>query len=443
MFAGITASRGAIVISLFLSVAACGQQYLAGGQGKSARYTDPLYGYSLVPPDEVQQRRGNAVGMLMSWSKIDPSSPVASWTLGIQHRVETNKDISLDAFSKALSLRLRLGEKLKAAPAKLTTVSGKSAIDLVGTTIGTGAWQRQVWVLVRPQEFLVMKMTGSASEASRLSAICDKVLASMQFSDPAVARSRRARDLKEGVKLLGSLDMAKLLAAMKLEPRWYLLQMDGKYVGFRRVIEGPGQRKGAQGFEVKVWQKLQAIGKLPRLEKKVMFATPDGKVAWFWHRVQTGARPHVRVVTTETLKQDQAIVGSTMEGGQARTFNTIVPAGSYMPRAIVQLLPRLVARDEPSSQAFISHNPDWNCLEMRTFSIIGPGREKSLGQGVIAIRATDQPARDVEATELWLDENGKVLRCVEQGQLTVIPAAEKLVKAFFPKAEQLLKAMGD
>ena len=415
----------------------------AVGPAPLKRYRDPLYGFSLVPPSGTQRRRGASPVRLVSWSRLDKNRGSVIWTLEIGHAVEANPEFEIEPYSKALGGKLWAEEQFKVESIRLGPVGGKAAIDLTGRTIGGDVWQRQVWILARPQEFIILKITGSHSMADELSALSDRTLGTMEFFDPRLTRERRRENLSRGAKLLEGLSEKKLAAAIRPGDRWYFLKAWDKYVGFRRVREKPATRDGSKGYQVQVWVRIDLPKSPRRLMKHTMFVTADLRFEWSRKYVQIGSRPDVQVTRTDLLRQDEGLVCSVIRSGRAQPQKLSVPLKNYLPQAIGMLLPRLIDLDRPGSRAFLVYNAEENILDLRTLSVSGPGEFELAGQKLKAVKLLDQPARDAESATLWVERDGNLIRMETPEALVMERSSFAAVKAMFPDTEALIKAMGE
>jgi hypothetical protein len=427
-----------------LCVSVAGVPSVGAGESKlPKRHRDPLYGFSLVPPGDTQRRRGASPMRLVSWLRIDKTRQSAIWTLDISQAVEANREFQIEPYSKALAGKLWAEEQFKVESIRLAPVAGKAAIDLSGKTIGRDMWQRQVWILARPQEFIILKMTGPRSMADELTALSDGTLGSMEFFDPKLTREQKLENLSRGAELLAGFSEEKLAAAIRPGDRWYLMKASGKYVGFRRMREKATTRSGSKGYQVQVWIRIDLPGQPRRLMKHTMFITGDRRFEWSRKYIQIGSRPDVQVTRTDMLRQDAGLVCTVIRSGRGQPQKLSVPLKNYLPQAVGMLLPRLVDLDRANSQAFLVYNAEENILDLRTLSVSGPGEAELGGQKIKATKLVDQPTRDAEPTTLWLGEDGNLIWTESEDDLVMERSSFAAVKALFPDTEALMKAMGE
>jgi len=436
------ASRSLLV--LLLLVFAAGELLMAAEPAAPPkRYKDPLYGYSLVPPGGTERRRGASPARLVSWGRVDKTARTVIWTLDIAHAVEANPKIEMEPYSKALAGKLWAEEQFKVEAIRLGPVAGKQGIDLTGKTIGRDMWERQVWILARPQEFIILKMTGPSSMADELTALSDRTLESMEFFDPEPARKQRRENLSRGAKLLEEISDKKLAAAILPEDRWYVVKASDKYVGFRRTREKPVTRNGSKGYQVQVWERIVVPETPPRLMKHTMFIAGDKRFEWSRKYLQIGLRPDVQVTRTDLLRQNEELLCTVIRSGQGRPQRLTAPVNNYLPQATGMLLPRLVDLDKPGARAFLVYNSEENILDLRTVEVCGADLVGSGAAKLKAVKLLDRPARDAEPGTLWVDPSGILIRAETCDGLVVERSSFAAAKALFPDMEAWLKVMGD
>jgi len=436
---------GAVVLAVWASGQA-GEVKLAG------RYIDPVHGFSLRPPAGAISKREFSVSRLVSWSKRDPGTGAIAWTLSVHRVIEGHKDIDLKQYSKALAEKLARQEKFKVDSVKLSPAGGKGAIHLRGISGGrVKLWQRQVWILARPQQFLIIMISGPVDMKARLDDICQAVLETLKLTDPKTAAALREKMLARGRKLLAGLTDEKLAAAIRTKPQWLLLRLENKYVGFMKVAESRAEREATAGYEVKTWVWAQVRAKAPpTLGKLVAFATADRTREYWSKNAWVGAgQGRLRKVLGEEVTTHRNSISSKVTSNEPRprtqARKTTIPPGNipvYLPQAMVMLLPRLVDLKAKGTYAFAVYNAQADGFDMRTFSVAGAEQIALGGKKINAIRCTDQPAADVPAVTLWVDPDGALLRTVNTVGLVMEAATRDDVLKHFARAPGIIAAMG-
>jgi len=407
------------------------------------RYVDPLHGFSLRPPVGTERRRGFSPSKLVSWVRRDSASGAILWTLSVLRATERKKQIELGPYSKALAEKLRREENFKMESLELSPVAGKAAIHLRGLTAGVKMWQRQVWILARPSQFLIVMISGPETIKGRLDAICRRVLATLQLTDPTKAREIQRKNLARGRGFLSDLNDKKLADAIQAGPTWFLLKHMGRNVGFRRVTEAPARREDVDGYLVKMWVMLSLPKTQARLMKHEMFVAGDLGVERWRKRLQIGSGKTGHVIDEDGLKQNELIVCNVLLDGRVTTRQKKVRKAIYLPQAAGMLLGRLIDLKTPAAYAFAVYDSERNSLDMRTFTVIGPTTIELGGRRIEAIRATDRPAMDAEAATLYLDARGRLLRMETAEGLVMERSTAGAVRRRFPNADVIIKKMGE
>jgi len=407
------------------------------------RYVDSLHGFSLRPPVGTERKRGFSPSRLVSWSRRDPASGAIVWTLTVLHATERKKQIDLGPYSKALADKLRKEDNFKMESLELSPVAGKPAIHLRGLTAGVKMWQRQVWILARPSQFLIVMISGPETIKDRLETICRRVLGTLQLTDPTKARETQRKNLSRGRGFLSDLNDKRFAGAIQAGPTWFLLKYKGRDVGFRRVTEAPARREDVDGYLVKMWVMLALAKTEVRLLKHEMFVAADLGVERWRKRIQIGSGKAARVIDEEGLKQNELIVCNVLLDRRMTTRKKEVNEAIYLPQAAGMLLGRLIDLKTPAAYAFAVYDSEQNGFDMRTFTVVGPATIELAGRRVDAVRATDRPAMDAEPATLYLDAKGRLLRMETIDGLVMVRSTAGAVRRRFPKADVIVKEMGE
>lgn len=405
------------------------------------RYVDPINGFSIRAPLGTERTKDPSPSRLVTWSCRDEKTKAVLWKLTVVRAVETNKNIRIKPYAKALADKLRTEENYKIDTVELTSVADRPVIDLRGVTGGVpGFWRRQVWVLARPGEFLIFIFTGPKTIAKELDAICDTMLATLEITDPKAGEARRQENMKNGRELLAGISDEQMAAAIVTQPRWYLLKLKDKNVGFTRTIETAATRQGAKGYEVITWVMFQQAKTERRFGRRAMFTTADRKLERWNETLLTGEGRNTRRDSEEGMKQAKMIVcyvspnGGSMQTHK-KTLNPPVIRAIYLPRAMGAILPRLVDLKKPATYAFAVYNSSTNDFDMRTFTVVGPQQIDLQARTLSAIRITDRMAADAEVATLWVDGDGVLLRMKTTDGLVMDQSTRTGILRRFPGAQ--------
>ncbi len=420
----------ACVLVLVMCASAWAEEQVELGR----RYRDQLRGFSLRPPAGTELQKGFSPSRLVSWIRRDDQTGAILWTLSIQRAVGREEVTDLEAYARQLAKELRSKEQFKLESVNVAPVAGKPAVHLRGETGGIRFWQRQVWVLHRSNEAMILLIAGSKDQKARLDAILEKVLGTLEFNDPTEVRERQRKYILRGEKLLSTLNDARYTEAIKDVPQWYIMRMKSKTVGYQRMIVSPAKREGSAGYEVKAYTKLEISGFDSRTQKRTFFVTPKHDFERWLIRLQTGAAPNIQTAKEEGLMQGGVLVCTRWAGGKPRTNKIRTPEKIYLPGATGMLLPQLVDLKTPGGYAFAVYNARSNNFDMRTMVVIGPGEIALAGRKMKAIQLMDQADDSSEPVTLWVDSQGRLLRMQTEDGLTMEQSTAAAVQRRFPNA---------
>jgi len=415
---------------------------LVGDVELGGRYVDPIHGFSLRAPLGTERTRDPSPSRLVTWSRREEKTNAVVWKLSVLRAVESSKTVEIEPYSRALAKKLRSEENFKIDSVEIKTFAGRPAIDLRGVTGGAvRLWRRQVWVLARAGEFLVFIITGPVDAARQLGAICDKVLATLELTDPKAGQAQRLKSLENGKRLLAGLTDERMAAAIISQPQWYLLKLKGKDVGFMRTMESIAKRDGVMGYEVITWVMFQQPKAQQRFGRRVMFTTADRQLERWNESLQTGKGKTARRLSEEGIKQAEMIVCYISRGGaKLQTRKKMLEPDAiravYLPRAMGAMLWRLVDLTTPMTYAFATYNSSANSFDMRTFAVLGPERIDLLSRTLEAVRVTDRMAADAPTATLWVNGDGVLLRMKTSDGLLMEHSTRAAVLRRFPDARQ-------
>jgi hypothetical protein len=407
------------------------------------RYRDPLNGFSLRPPAAAEVKKQPSGSKLITWSMRDPKTKAIAWSLTVQRAVADVQRIDpLSAYAKELVKTLRRAEKFQVESMKLAPAAGRPAIHLRGVTGGSiTLWQRQVWIHVSPQRFLILTISGPVDRKQRLDGICQSVLETMVVHNPDEFIRAHRKQMVRGEDLLASLNHKTLTAALLRRRQWFLMKLRDRPVGWMAQDESTARSAGREGIEVKTWAKAQLPGAQPNFLLKTFFTTADRQLERWTEIRQTGRADRAFGRSEQGLKvADQVVVDFRTDRNSA-TLKKKVPPEIYLPKAMGAILPRLIDRRTPGAYTFAAYNGYKNDFDMRTVTVIGPEKIDWLSQKVDAVRLSDQAHYDEERADVWVDADGRLLRMksVEGFVMEAVPRGAVLRR--FPKAEQAIRDM--
>ncbi len=430
----------AVCIAAFWSPSPA-KQAQTGEKMLGRRYINALRGFSLRPPTSTTRETRHSPGWSVTWSRRDAKTGAIDMSLTLFKKNESKKKIDLKPYSKALTKKLHDDRQFYAEgdSTRVIQVAGRGAIDLRGRPGGTdGLWQRQVWIWVRPGQFLVAVISGPTKDKARLDATCQAVLNTLELTDPAKAIDIRKENLKRGELLLESLSDKKLSAVFAAQELWFLLSMKGKEVGYTMLATSPKRMDRANGYEVRSVVRLSLSRQKRRIMKRTLFATADRNVERWREGLTIGLGLKAVRTVEEGVKQKDLIVCQLISGHQERSRQKrlkLPTMGIYLPRVFGMVLPKLVdLKSKKTAYSFATYNSGTNDFDLRTFTVVGPAKITIAGREVQAVLATDQAADDSEAVKVWLDTKGNLLRMETPDGLSMEKAAKSAVLRRFPAA---------
>ncbi|MGC9453721.1 MAG: hypothetical protein ACP5HU_02555 [Phycisphaerae bacterium] len=412
------------------------------------RYTDPIHGFSLRPPVETERIRQSTPGLLVSWQKRDPGTGAIAWTLGVAEAVEEDEPEDLERYSRTLQEKLRTQEGFKVESSSVGSLADKPAIHVEGVTGGgLRLWQRQAWVQVQPTRFLVFIISGPETQKDDLDDLMDAVLETLRVEDPTEAIERRRRALEQGEKLMDGLTPERVRDVFRdTRPRWYLVRMKNRTVGFMWQSASAGKWEDTEGYVAHHVLMVQIPDDQPRRMWRRMFVTADRTEEHWQQRLEIGSGEEGITVVEEGLKQDDRLVATVRSGEHRQSHDKELPEhvkGIYLPEALGACLPRMLDLSQEASYGFARYDPRSNAFEMRMITIEGPREIDIAGETRQAVRATDQPSIDAEPTELLLDKDGNLLRMTTAEGLEMELSTAETVTRQFPQARSMVRRMQD
>ncbi len=410
------------------------------------RYIDEMNGFSLRPPLDTERKRDPSTSRLVTWLKRDSKTGAIAWTLSVLRWTSSEKNLDLKAYSKVLARSLRSRENFKVDSTSVSPVGGKGAIHLSGHSSGAlRMWQRQAWIYREDGNFLVIEVKGPLGNEIELNKLCQEVLETVELKDPKAAKAQRVDNLARGRELLQSITKEKIKESLITDPQWFLLRMKDKNIGFMLYQEKAATVDGVAGFEVYSRLMLQFSDDQPKMFKsRKLFSSSDSSYDKWSERQQVGSGKKALSVGEDGLRQDHMIVCNIANGGQVNTRKKPVPkTGIYIPRAMIEILPRLIDLDKPASYGFASYTTQFNDYDMLTFSVIGTEKLTFGDKEITVYTSSMQPNPTLEASKFWLTKKGMVLRMESPDGLVLQQATRDEILKVFPDAGAIGQMMGN
>ncbi len=437
-----------IVICTFALCLVC-QVGLAQDIELASRYNAPLEGFSLKPPVKTDRLKDISPSLIVSWEKRDPRTGAILWTLSVHHQ-SLPADMTTEAYGEALTKKFQVS-RFRIDSQKILPFGETSAIYITGESAGTiSRWNKQVWIRSEDERFLVLAIAGPTGLANRLEPIIDAVAGTVELTDRSQAIKDRQASIIRGGQLLADLTSEKLVGLLEARPQWFLFSMKGETVGFMKVVEARTKLPQAHaaaidGVGITQWLKIQIAGDQARMLRREALTTADRKFERWSESIIIGQNQSTVVIGEEGLRQANLIVcTSKAQGREKRNPPKQIPPKIdviYLPRAMGNLLPRLVDLSETGTYGFGAYSSEVNDFDLRTLTVKGAEKINFGGRIITAIALADQKTADQEPTQVWVDKTGLILKMSTADGLTMQRATLRDVKNVYRDAEPLVKAM--
>ncbi|MFW6062049.1 MAG: hypothetical protein ACOC93_04495 [Planctomycetota bacterium] len=424
----------------------------AGAVQLGQRYTDQIHGFSLRPPQDSSRQRESTGSRLVAWFNSDEQTGTLQWALSVHEAVDPNEktrlgDVELEDYAKRLAAQLHQDQNynIDTDSIRLLNISDRPAIHFQGRTMGgVPMYRRQAWVLAESNRFLLLQIQGPEDSKSRLDEIFQTVLKTVKVTDPrSLEQIRRGyhTQVQAGEQLLESLEPERIVTSLQREPQWFVMKYNGEPVGWMARIEGREARQRRPGLFVKTYAMVEMPDAPVRVMKRNMWSSFDRQAEEWTERLQIGGDKRAQVIKTEGVLTGGTVVSSTLQGGQTTTKQNPAPEGIYLPKAYGEVLPRLVNRSGRGTYSLATYDASTGKMNMRTIKVVGRQEIRMGGKRVKSIYVTDQPHFDAEATKVWVDQKGRLLRTRTGDGLELGRSNRQIVQRIFPKATAIIQAL--
>jgi len=379
------------------------------------RHTSELHGFSIRPPAMLEPAHGGSASRLARWVRRDEDTGAVLWSLDVLKNQHAPSEMPAAEYAKVIARQLARSEQFKVDGTDVTIVARRPAMHFRGVWSGAlQLWRRQIWVRLGAEEHLVLDVAGRMDKKTIMDAALTASAKTLRVFDPSAAIAERSKSFARGAAVLAGLDERKLRELLRRDVHYYLVELEGRTVGFIRIIEGLAHRSGERGL----WVIRSAALALPeeptQLVREDLFATADRRFEQ-WQTVAEVRRGRggVRTVVEGIKQQGLLLVHTSRPGKPRQTRQITLPEAirpAYLPAAMGVVLPRLIDRDETGSYGFAVFSSVSKDFQLRTVRVVGPDTVGADGKKVAATRLTDQMAPDAPAGELWVDARGLPIR---------------------------------
>lgn len=450
-----------IPLSIFMSLAVSGQtapppnadpKDLAGVGPLADAYVDGTYGYSINPPkgwqiirQRVPERRG--VTLLQMTDRI---SPTLSHEIILKQSSTTQK-VPLDEMLKRISDALELEFSDVAILAQQTQqIAGRPGAVLSASYFREGVKRLRLEAVIehKPQSYYVLLYNGPLALRAQSEPLFHRVLGSIRLLADQVDETGMKEALEAGVSFLQSLDGEQLKKAIVPE-EFLKFESEGRAIGFVAVYQSegswePGGTSGAanRGYPgVRIRERgwtFEKDGRARRLQNS-MFVSLDLKHERWKTSVTTlvpssGNRPeYLEIALEEGLRTDDVLLtNQTYSMGAPTEANPALRLPeTYISRAIIRLLPRLVDDlAQKKSYAFVTFDHGRAGLVARVIECQGEETASGIASKDGVFRLDDREGLAADPSKLYVDASGRTL-LVKTGLLTMTRVEGKEVSRLF------------
>jgi hypothetical protein len=456
------------MLSLVIIAALLGQsptsQPVTGGEGyEPARpspvpglaepYIDGTYGYSIQPPPGWQiiptsvPDRSDLV--LLRLVQSQPGGGFREISIR-QTTLPERKVMSELVKQLAGELELRFSN-LRIFSQQVQPMAGRPA-----GCITAGYWREnrehlriEALIDAGRGQFMRLIWTGPLDQRAESEALFARVAASFQLLRDHVTEDQLRQALEAGTTWLASLRGEAIRAAIVPE-EFLRIDRDGTIIGFISIVQSAGQWEQREGLRIRErgWT-FEPDGQLTRVQHS-MFLSDDLKHERWKSSVTTyvpqrGEQPKTLLVALEEgLRADRYLLSN-------QCYDIFAPATenppltlppTYLPRALVRLLPRLVGDVSKANRLGFTYF-DHRRADL-VLRVLEPRGEATRPPPELADRAATGRVFQIDEreglasnpAELFVDEKGRTL-LARVGKTTLTPTTAKAMEAQFGHAEAL------
>ncbi len=414
-------------------------------------YVDASFGYSIRPfadCEVVRQKRTDADGNL---ELAQFSHFQRNWmmTVVLSHR---DRPASPDDVLATLQEKLRgRDSQAKILRRDKTTIAARPAILFAAAfSLGKTRWLRQEAVVFRtPDELFLITFDTPEADRDVAEGLFDEMVRSFEILRSELVQQQLDRAMLRGEDFLRSLARSGRLGRDLIQEHYLRLRIEGKDKGylwireFRTTVdrrEGVGLRQETWVFEddTRVRRQLTEVFLAGDMTFERWNTMTDVVIS------TAGGLGAERLATFEQgMRQDDKLLVAFSETANAKELKdkAIQTPEAYAPMAVLTFFPRLVDLSKPDAYAFVCYDSERRGLILRAMRVLGPQEVTVEGRVVRAIRIEDSEGLVPPASELHVDEKGRLVK-VTAGNLEMIPATpEQIAGLYRGRVEATLQAL--
>lgn len=386
---------------------------------------DGNYGFSIRPPADwvVTRRRefdGRGTVLLRMIAPLETPDPL---TITVEHMVSARSVSLPDRVRQAAdAIALEFPDHKMTREAITETEGRATGTFLVEYRIENQARFRiQTLVEIAPRNFLLFRLDAAASDRPVLEPIYRMVIGSLKLLGTPLSDESLRAALAAGSEWLAGITADRMRSSL-VPAQYFVFEVADRPVGLLEVYESVCRRKvgtsRVSGVEIFEQSWMFDSPKLARRMQSSAFLSDDLEIekwqgsATSWMAADGDEPEQFEHGYEEALRDHDALVS-----GQSRSFSEAVQQNpafqvpkTYISRALMRLLPRL-AKDirKPRMMAFVSFDHERVGLVVQVFDFKGPAALPGDSTDRKAYRVEVREGIMAEPTELYFDDDGKLL----------------------------------
>lgn len=438
---------------------------------ESRRYTDPINGFSFIPPADGVQAQADENLYLARWVKAQKDTRKVLWAMDVNRWVanivdKKKKELSEEQYAKlpmSVFKDIIISEfntdEVKIDSEKVIKIDSHDAIEITGTITReklTDAgltvekeivknWFSQIWVRIAPRVFITFKMVADDKSRKTAETLWKGVVDSIEISDTQKTLTQQQLKTRRAESVIEKLRQDGIKSVFITDPQWFLVEKEGKTIGWFSSKAFRKELNNRTGFQISSCAEVQPQSdkEVVRLIYQTVFVSDDLDYESWLMRMQIGSGEMAELVVEKGIRQQKLVFCNTATPGiGTESHQTQIPKlveTIYLPRAVGAVVPAIIDLAKPGSYTFAEYSSNKNDFVMREVEVIGPENIELLGRQIAAVHLRDRSHRNTQPADSWVDKSGKILKTQTANGVTMQACSEKQLLAKFPDA---LKTIG-
>jgi hypothetical protein len=382
-------------------------------------YVDGTTGFSLRPPNGWQYaRERTSEGRGLTVLRMIGAAGPGKWQQIIVRQTAVTKRQPADQTMKQVADAMELEfSNVEIQSQQTQQIAGARGGIISAAYMREGGRKLRIEAFVDagPRSMLWLAYDGPADKSVGGETIFNEVLGSLELRKPRLNENELSSALDAGSAWLSSLD-AKALEPIRNIDQTLRIEADGKAIGYLTLQSSRGQHEGSPGVDLRerVWT-FEPEGRVRRVQQNIFISDDLQREKWTSSTTvlvpALGDRQaYFEVALEEGLRTgDLLLSNQTYQINQPEVSNPALKLpNSYMPRAIVRLLPMLGGEvEKPRRMAFTVF--DHRIADLVVKIVEFKGRAKRDGDGDDELfRVDEQEGVAGEPSSVYVDKDGAV-----------------------------------